>query len=299
MTAAEIVKARGGHWHGSYGMAFCPCHDDGRSPGLRISDDPRKSDGIDLHCFAGCDWRAIKAELRKHGLLSQFSDRSEKLSFRNDNWQRTHGAAQAAEDKAAIAAARGIWRKAQAISGTIGETYFRSRDIAVDLPTTVRFAPSIFHHPSGRVLPAVVAALSGPDRKITAVQTIAIAEDGHGKAAVDQPKITRGRMLSGAVRLAAAGPTLGIAEGVETALSAMQMHGVPVWAACGSRLDAIAIPDTVERLIIFGDNGEAGVTAAERAAIKHARQGLTIEINYPPSGSKDWNDELRAREVAA
>jgi hypothetical protein len=134
---------------------------------------------------------------------------------------------------------------------------------------------------------------------VTAVQCTFIRPGGCGKAEVEQPKITRGRMLNGAVRLDHAGPTLGLAEGVETALSAMQMHGVPVWAACGSRMDAIAIPADVERLVIFGDNGAPGVNAAERATIKHARSGRSIEIAYPPNGQKDWNDALRARAVAA
>jgi hypothetical protein len=42
MTAHEITTALGGAWHGSYGMAQCPSHDDGRTPGLKITDDARK-----------------------------------------------------------------------------------------------------------------------------------------------------------------------------------------------------------------------------------------------------------------
>ena len=35
MSASEIVKALGGCWHGSYGTASCPAHDD-REPSLSI-----------------------------------------------------------------------------------------------------------------------------------------------------------------------------------------------------------------------------------------------------------------------
>lgn len=35
MTSREIVAALGGRWHGSYGMAPCPVHDDG-TPSLSI-----------------------------------------------------------------------------------------------------------------------------------------------------------------------------------------------------------------------------------------------------------------------
>jgi hypothetical protein len=207
--------------------------------------------------------------------------------------------AQSAEDKAAIGAARAIWCKTREIAGTIGEKYFRHRGITIGLPETLRFNPALFHHLSGLTLPAIVAAISGPDHKVTAVQCIFVRPDGGGKADVADPKITRGRMLNGAVRLGPDGPTLGIAEGVETALSAMQIHSAPVWAACGSRLDAIAIPDHVKWLAIFGDNGDPGVKAAERAAVKLAREGRTIKFVYPSGGYKDWNDALRPREVAA
>jgi hypothetical protein len=68
MTARSIVKSLGGMWTGSYALCRCVCHDD-RKPSLKIKDDPNKFDGIDLVCFAGCDWREIKAELARRGLL--------------------------------------------------------------------------------------------------------------------------------------------------------------------------------------------------------------------------------------
>jgi DNA primase len=144
-------------------------------------------------------------------------------------------------------------------------------------------------------MPALVAAISGPEGKITAVHRIYLRSDGRGKAAVSSPKMTLGRFRDGACRLARAGRELGLAEGIETGLSAMEIHRIPVWAACGSRMDAIAIPDDVERLVIFADNGVAGIQAAERAATQHERPGRTVEIKPPPPPHKDWNDVARAR----
>ena len=37
MNAQEITKALEGHWHGSYGTARCPAHED-KTPSLSIRD---------------------------------------------------------------------------------------------------------------------------------------------------------------------------------------------------------------------------------------------------------------------
>ena len=68
MDARAITKALGGTWHGRYGSCPCPAHAD-KMPSMKVRDDARKGDGIDVHCFAGCDWKDIKAYLAKCGLL--------------------------------------------------------------------------------------------------------------------------------------------------------------------------------------------------------------------------------------
>jgi hypothetical protein len=65
MTGARtITEALGGRWCGSYGIVRCPAHDD-REPSLKIKDDARNSDGIDVHCFSGCSWQDVKVELQR------------------------------------------------------------------------------------------------------------------------------------------------------------------------------------------------------------------------------------------
>src|SRR4051794_35168753 len=65
ITAAELTRALGGRWHGRYGTARCPTHED-RRPSLSIMDG---ANGPVATCFAGCDWRDIRAELGRRGLL--------------------------------------------------------------------------------------------------------------------------------------------------------------------------------------------------------------------------------------
>ena len=68
MDAKSIVDALKGRWCGSYGMCRCPAHKD-RTPSLKVADGA--SDVI-VHCFAGCGWRDVKAELRRQGLLPEW-----------------------------------------------------------------------------------------------------------------------------------------------------------------------------------------------------------------------------------
>lgn len=94
-----------------------------------------------------------------------------------------------------------------------------------------------------------------------------------------------------AVRLVAAGPVLGIAEGIETALSASRIHGTPTWAALNtSLLQKFVPPAGVERLVIYADRDVAGLNAA--AKLGEELQGrVTYTIRTPDA--KDWNDVWR------
>lgn len=73
MTRAEaITRAKGGDWHGSYGLIPGPGHSaSDRSMSV-------KDNGLDdvlLHSFAGDDWRPVKDELRKAGALADAKPR--------------------------------------------------------------------------------------------------------------------------------------------------------------------------------------------------------------------------------
>jgi phage/plasmid primase-like uncharacterized protein len=111
------------------------------------------------------------------------------------------------------------------------------------------------------------------------------------------PRKTTGALGLGAVRLGPAGDMLGIAEGIESALSAQQLSGVPCWACIGAgRMHRVAIPDTVRELHIFADNDDPGRAAAERTA--HAHRHRRVVLRFPPEGCKDWNDVLTQARAA-
>ena len=117
MDARAITIALSGRWCGRYGLARCPAHQD-RDPSLKIKDDPRKSDGIDLHCFAGCEWRDVKAALKHQNLIGH-----------NGEWRSPHRRNQrrrkeADEVKRRIDFALRIWKQSVPLHDTLGEQYF-------------------------------------------------------------------------------------------------------------------------------------------------------------------------------
>ena len=99
---------------------------------------------------------------------------------------------------------------------------------------------------------------------------------------------------SGAVQLAPPlDGKLGLAEGVETALAATELTGVPCWATLGAkRLHQIDIPAGVREVVIFADNDEAGRKAETEAKRSYCEYDLSIWP--PPEPHKDWNDYLKA-----
>jgi DNA primase len=157
--------------------------------------------------------------------------------------------------------------------------------------------------------PAVIAAITGDDGEVVAIQriwverSIEVGESGlssKGARAVglSVPKKTLGPMGSAAVRLAPCQRVLGLAEGVETALSLRfieRFHRIPVWAALGAtRFQPLSIPSGVRELMIFGDNGEVGRESALRAAEFFGSQGYAAAAYFPESGFDDFNEQLLA-----
>ncbi len=214
MNAQEIVKALGGRWSGSAGVARCPAHDD-REPSLSIRD------GVDgepvFNCFAGCDWRDIKDALRADGLLPE-RDRG-----RGGPWLRHRrcgeGAARAevvavvdADQQQRVEFARRKWHEAVPLTDSPADVYLRERGLVPGpdgWPPSLRYHSALRHGPTGLLLPALIAAVTiWPDRNVVGTHRTFLRADGKEKAPVTKPKMMIGRCGGGAVRLAPAGPEL-------------------------------------------------------------------------------------------
>jgi putative DNA primase/helicase len=96
-----------------------------------------------------------------------------------------------------------------------------------------------------------------------------------------------------AVRLMGATEVLGIAEGIETALSAGVLDGVPVWAALNAALLAkFEPPSGIKRLLIFADRDAAGLLAAGQL-MQRLQGRVDFELRSPSPPYKDFNDQLK------
>lgn len=272
MDAHNITKSFGGKWCGTYGMIRCPAHDDS-NPSCKVSDDDRKSDGIDVVCFAGCDWKDVKAALGKAGYLKKLDQYIQRPQVKvlTDPLE---------PDERAMK----IWDASVPIAGTIAEVYLQKhRGLKNPMPSVLRYNTTY----------GLVAAMQRIDGTVIAVQVTYLDEEG-AKSKRSVPRLTIGPMGTGAVRLAEAGYTLGLAEGVETALSAIALTALPTWATLGSgRLGNITLPPVVGQIVIFGDNGAAGHAAAEKAAKKYEASGYKVGRWFPSAEWDDYNTMLR------
>ncbi|MPV66365.1 toprim domain-containing protein [Burkholderia sp. BE17] len=149
----------------------------------------------------------------------------------------------------------------------------------------LRWHPSL-KHPNGYAGPALVGLVThAVTRESMTLHKTWIRTDGR-KAEVDPPRLLLGghRKAGGVIRLwpdEAVTSGLGIAEGIETALSLA--HGyAPVWACIDAgNLQALPVLAGIESLIIAVDDDSAGKVAAAACAQRWSNAGReVVEVSY-------------------
>lgn len=295
-SAREIVGRLKGRWSGSSGTCRCPAHED-RSPSLSVT---QTRDGrVLVRCHAGCGQREVIQALQ---ILQLWPDGSPvgdpsypgRMTTPHDYAFRERGEREMRES------AQAVWDAARPAKGTVVEEYLAARGIRP--PPTIwgelRYSPRLKHAPSGQHFRAMIARISD-DRGFCAIQRTYLDKDKLAKADVMPNKMSKGPMGGGAVRFRMPTETLGIAEGIETALSAWRLYSMPVWATLScTRLARIEIPKTVKSLSIFGDADKHGKAEAFAAVEVYERQGLHVELFFPGSDFKvtdkaDFNTILK------
>ena len=202
------------------------------------------------------------------------------------------------------AAAARLFAASVPVSGTLAETYLRSRGITqMGSNEALRFHPKCWHREEGQTKPvprpALIAAVIDGAGVLQGVHRTWLAPDGQGKAAVKTQRRAMGHILGNAVRLSPHDNILVAGEGIETMLSLSEVAlGLPVWAALSSgHLGAVLLPEGLQRLYIAIDRDQAGQRAAERLSARATEIGVSVRVLEPQLG--DFNDDLRANGVQA
>lgn len=276
MNAQHIGVALRGRRHGKGWLISCPCPNHGkgrgdRSPSLSVADGDNGR--LLLRCFAGCEFEDILGELRIRGLVandSAYRPPPPSAQIVRPQWHLPD------------AEVRAILKSCRPAHGTPVQEYLERRGLLM-LSSTLRYSEYDRR-------PAMVAVVQRPDGVEIAVQRTFVMKCG---AKASPKKITTGNLGSGAVRLGYAAEVMGLAEGVETALSARFLTDTPVWASLGAgRLHQVELPSAVREVHIFADNDEPGRKAADMTAETHRALGREVQIHFPRNGAKDFNDAI-------
>ncbi|WP_367715096.1 toprim domain-containing protein [Nitratireductor sp. GISD-1A_MAKvit] len=195
-------------------------------------------------------------------------------------------------------AAGRLFAMSQPIAGTLVETYLRKRGItALHGTGSLRFHPRCYYRPdehsATETWPAMVAAVTDLEGRITGAHRTWLAQDGSGKAPIDIQRKAMGDLLGHAVRIGVPGAVMAAGEGIETMLSLRQV--VPDLAVApalsAAHLAAILFPPQLRRLYIVRDNDPAGDGARDILIDRASAAGIEAIVLSPAMG--DLNEDLR------
>ncbi|MFC0305719.1 DUF7146 domain-containing protein [Rhizorhabdus histidinilytica] len=195
-------------------------------------------------------------------------------------------------------AAKRLFAMSQPIGGTPVEAYLRHRGItALHGAASLRFHPRCYYRPDDHgpteTWPAMIAAVTDLEGKITGAHRTWLVPDGSDKAPIETQRKAMGDLLGAAVRFEIAGDVMAAGEGIESVLSARQALPSMAMAAAlsAAHLAAILFPETLRRLYIVRDNDPAGDCARDSLVGRANAAGIEAIVLSPVL--EDFNEDLR------
>lgn len=216
---------------------------------------------------------------------------------------QSHGAQrQPAVERGSPDAARRLFGMSRPIPGTLAERYLAGRGILLTArERALRFHPGCYCRDlvtgETQSLPALIAAVTSLEGRITGLQRTWLAPDGNGKAQVADPRRSLGQLLGNGIWLGldpgTLVPVMASGEGFETMASLRTvMPALPVAAATSANhLAGLTFPPGCRRLYIAADADAAGRHGIERLSQRAGEAGILALALRPQLG--DFNDDLR------
>ncbi|MGY4197329.1 DUF7146 domain-containing protein [Bradyrhizobium sp. USDA 4520] len=276
----------------------------GRSMYVRLKDSPKRPAGKWTDAATGEHGDLLDVIRESCGLVD-FKDVADEartfLSMPQPEPMPT-SARQAPAPHGSPEAARRLIRMSQPIMGTIVQAYLRRRGIT-DLRGTgnLHFHPRCYYRPDEHspteTWPAMIAAVTALDGRITGAHRTWLDPHGGDKAPLDTPRRAMGDLIGNAVRFGTGAEVMAAGEGIETVLSVRQvLPDMPMLAALSAaHLAAILFPDTLRRLYILRDNDPAGDGARDSLIERANAEGIEAIVISPQLG--DFNEDLRTLGV--
>jgi putative DNA primase/helicase len=292
-SAATIGRNLGGQLQHRNWSCSCPICD------YTLSLADGEEGNLLAHCFGGCEWPEIEAALLDYGLYGDDDyEASPLIRVRRPDPE---------EIQHRINNAR--WLYGIAVDHPLVAAYLRSRLISTTSPV-LRLIPQHWHRPmTGKPFPAMAAPIVDVAGEIIAIHLTFLKEDGSGlayskpaKGEIDHRRRCPGSPSGGMIRLAPYDPDrwLGIGEGIETTMSAMQLFNIPGWAAVNSGgLKNGELPTEIRRVLLIADNdaNNCSQNNAIEGAERRRAEGREVCIWMPPTVGDDANDFLKKRHL--
>jgi putative DNA primase/helicase len=270
---------------------------------LVIKIDNEAPGGFLVTSFSGGDWRDAKDYVRERLGLPAWQPGGNGQDHHVPTPRRVdidEGSRWTADEIKRINLARAIWRDGVNPAGTLAEVYLR-RHRKIDLDDSVagkvlRFNPGIPWHDEdiGETItvPALIAPFRAIDNnQITGVQRVRLNADGckHSRRML-------GVVQNAVIKIGMPDGNLAVAEGVETAMAAMQLGFKPAWAlgSCGS-ISRFPVIDGIKELTLLGENDTASADAIKTCSERWLRAGRAVRVALPDDGYNDMADELAAK----
>ena len=304
MSNIDVVDLKNmarGRWIGIFRQFGMNVRDDGRHSGCPVCGNGRNGHRFRIHKDGSGRWICTQCgagdaiTLVQRYLGCNFPEALEKIQSVIGGCEKVESQkpGKTYDIKASL---NKLWTASTPLTGSDpASKYLHSRGITLT-PENIRYCEKCYNKEKNSGIPALIARIQNKEGKPISLHRIYLQD------VTPKKKLMPGtESLNGcAIRLFMPGGmfddgVLGIAEGVETAVSCAQLFQIATWAAIStSIMESFEPPEGIRKIIIFADRDAnmAGQAAAYSLAKKLFTKDLIVSVEMPDEVG-DFNDILK------